>query len=377
MIDDIPTTFNVFVSRASDETQTTIYNDLVNKYENNNKIHIIDVDNNEQMGLNNNLRGGIFQEINKCHIFTCILTPTDINIDSNIITIINNNVLLELGYAYSCIDEENIFVFIEADEEKKKMFEKLRPSMLSSIKYKEYTSYEDIDEIIIEKYEYFKNNDDNENMLNNYVLLDKNVVSSIKCDMIKIFNDDTISISDKMNKMDYYLDKYEKCYEVNEMCFLFLSQSIYLNVGRLNNKIVNYFFYTLLYGFSWEWRNNKNNQINIFNLMKLIEYKLFRKYGCIKTKKINKNRRNFAITIFELLNTTAYRNFSNKKEIEILLEESIQNNIKNDNKNYEMYVYKLKMRYFHKTNGDKDKDFYYEDLILKTKSVYNKWVVSR
>ena len=63
MIDDIPTTFNVFVSRASDETQTTIYNDLVNKYENNNKIHIIDVDNNEQMGLNNNLRGGIFQEI--------------------------------------------------------------------------------------------------------------------------------------------------------------------------------------------------------------------------------------------------------------------------------------------------------------------------
>jgi predicted nucleotide-binding protein len=120
-----------------------IFLKLNDKYNNSykNKICIIDVDD-KYKGLNDYLCEGILQEINKCNMFICILTPINSN-DGTII--INNNVILELGYAYSCIDKENIFIFIEEDENKKNDFERFIPSMLASIKYNTYITYEDVD----------------------------------------------------------------------------------------------------------------------------------------------------------------------------------------------------------------------------------------
>lgn len=91
----------------------------------------------------------------------------------------------------------------------------------------------------------------------------------------------------------------------------------------------------------------------------------FEKFKHINKVKINTNRRNFAIIIFELLKTKL---FSYKNELEILLNNSINNNI---NGNYEMYIYKLKS--LHNSKNEDEKNFY-EDLIMNSKNSYNKYI---
>lgn len=100
--------------------------------------------------------------------------------------------------------------------------------------------------------------------------------------------------------------------------------------------------------------------------MKLIKYILFEKYKTFNKKKINKNRRNFAITIFELLKTSV---FSYKDEITQLLNESVNHNI---NGNYEIYIYKLKS--LHNSSAENNK-YYYQDLIVRSKNSYNKYYI--
>jgi hypothetical protein len=94
---------------------------------------------------------------------------------------------------------------------------------------------------------------------------------------------------------------------------------------------------------------------------------LFEKFKRINKIKININRRNFAIIIYELLKTKL---FSYKNEIEILLNNSIKNNI---NGNYEIFIYKLKSLHNSKNNNE---IYYYEDLIASSKNSYNKHYIS-
>jgi nucleoside 2-deoxyribosyltransferase len=357
MVDNIPKVLNVFISRANkDEKQQEIYSELCEEYRENVNICIIDVDNIYE-GLNNNLCEGILQEINKCDLFICILTPIHTDESGKYI---NNNVLLELGYAYSCINKENIYIFIEDDEQKKKDFEKLRPSMLFSFKYKTYITYEDIDNVINQKYndvEYSYNNN-----FNKYVLLDKNVVSIIKYEITKILNDDVINIKNKMNKIGYYIQNY-KCCDVIEVIFLFIDE--YINIHQLEYYLLDWFFNCLsnvILDFDFVWINVKNNQIKLLNLLKLIQYKLFEKFRNINKIKINKNRRNFAITLYELLKT---KNFYYRNEVMELLDVSIKNNIHGK---YELFTYKLKL--LHNCNNINKKN-YYEDLITNSKNSYN------
>lgn len=360
MVENTPKTLNIFFSRANnDETQFSIYSSLCDKYDGNDKICIIDVDD-KYDGVNDKLCEGILHEIKKCDIFICILTPIYNNEKGKYI---NNNVLFELGYAYSCIDKENIYIFIEENEEIKRDFEMLRPSMLSSIKYKTYNSYEDIDIIIEKKYNDFENNYDNN--FNEYILLDNNVVSIIKYEITKILNNDN-NIKDKLNKLEYYCDKY-KCYDVIEIIFLFIDE--YINTHQLEYSILNWFFIFLsntILDYDFVWFNNKNNQVKILNLLRVIQYQLFEKFRRINKVKINTSRRNFAIIIFELLKTKI---FAYKNEVEILLNNSVNHNI---NGNYEIYIYKLKSLHNSKNADEKN---YYEDLIMNSKNSYNKYII--
>lgn len=361
MVENTPKTLNIFFSRANtDETQFSIYSSLCEKYYGNDKICIIDVDD-KYDGVSDKLCEGILNEIKKCDIFICILTPI-YNEDTG--KYINNNVLFELGYAYSCIDKENIYIFIKDDEEIKRDFEILRPSMLSSVKYKTYNSYEDIDVIIEKKYNDFEDNYDNN--FNEYILLDKNVVSFIKYEISQILNNDN-TIEDKLNKLDYYIVNY-KHNDIIEIIFLFIDE--YINNNQLAHWVLDWFFNfvsnKILDCCLYKWIYNKNNQIKILNLLRIIQYQLFEKFKHINKIKININRRNFAIIICELLKTNL---FGYKNEIEILLNDSIKNNI---NENYEIYVYKLKSLH---NSKNVNKKYYYEDLITSSKNSYNKYYI--
>jgi hypothetical protein len=358
MVENTPKVFNIFFSRANnDETIFSVYSSLCEKYDGNDNICIIDVDD-KYDGVNDNLCEGILNEIKKCDMFICILTPI---YTENSGYYINNNVLFELGYAYSCIDKENIHIFIEHNEDKKKMFEKLRPSMLSSIKY---NSYEDIDIIIEKKYNDFEDNYDNN--FNDYLLLDNNVISIIKYEISKILNNDTI-IEDKLNKLDYYIINY-KHNDIIEIILLFIKE--YITNNQLAHCVLDWFFNfvsnKILDCCLYKWIDNKNNQIKILNLLRIIQYQLFDKFKRINRIKININRRNFAITIHQLLKENL---FYYKNKIKTLLNDSIKNNI---NRNYEIYIYKLKSLHNSKNENEK---YYYEDLITCSKNSYNKYYI--
>lgn len=361
MVENTPKTLNIFFSRANNnETQFSIYSSLCEKYDGDDKICIIDVDD-KYDGVNDKLCEGILHEIKKCDIFICILTPI---YDNERGKYINNNVLFELGYAYNCIDKENIYIFIEENEEIKRDFEMLSPSMLCSIKYKTYNSYEDIDIIIEKKYNDFEDNYDND--FNEYILLDKNVVGLIKYEISKTLNNDN-NIEDKLSNLEYYVVNY-KHNDIIEIVFLFIDE--YINNYELSYYVLDWFFNFLsnkiLDSYLYKWIFNKNNQIKILNLLRVIQYQLFEKFRQINKVKINTNRRNFAIIIFELLKTKI---FPYENEIEILLNNSINHNV---NGNYNIYIYKLKSLHNSKNENEK---IYYKNLITNSKNSYNKYII--
>lgn len=156
MVDYKQKIFNLFVSYSSD--QFDIYNNICEKYKDTN-INIIDVSE-KYTSVNDKLCENILQQINNTHIFISILIPIKINSKTFInnkeqiveTLSINNNVLLELGYAYSCLEFNNISIFIENDEYKKKKFEELRCSMLSQNKYNTYDDHGTLIEFILNEW---------------------------------------------------------------------------------------------------------------------------------------------------------------------------------------------------------------------------------
>ena len=368
MVEEAQKKINIFISYSNaDEIQYNIFDKICEKYStDNNNISIVDVDN-DYSGVNDKLCEGILHKIKKSDMFICMLTPIN---DNNSIVNLNNNVILELGCAYDCISSENIYIFIENDEIKKKDFERLRPRMMSSIKYKTYNSTEgelDIIDVIEHKKTEVENKYKYKYDFNQHILLDKNVISLIKYDMLKLLNSNK-NIKDKLTGLDEYIKQY-KHIDIVDLVFLFINQ--YIVDNQMSSYVLNYFFHfasnNLLDDFWHKWMYQKNNQITTLNLLRIIKYQLFEKFKNNNSYKAHVNRRNFAIIVIELIYTNF---FAYKQELTSLLYDSI-NNYKSIL--YNTYVCNLKkLNEAIKTNDIKNKH-HYEDLILKAKKCYNKY----
>mgnify|MGYP003385701337 FL=1 len=350
--------FNVFISWSNvDEIQSQIYDDIYNKYIDNIDITIIDV-NNVYDGVNNNLCEGILNKIKECDLFICLLTP----IQDNINMTLNPNVVLELGYAYSCVNKDNIHIYIENDENKKQNYENICPSMLSSLKYNTYISYEDIDDLINISYEKYECNN------NIHTLTDTTILSYIKYDLHKIIYSN-IKINKKIRKMQQFIYNYE--YKSNiidmsvDMIILFLDD--YINkTPILNFFVINWFFKifvnTILDNGRYVWFNQKNNQLKIMNIFKILKYKLFLNNNYKNNKEINNCRMNFALSLFEICDNCSYKS----KFINLINESACDYS----NSDYKKYIIKLNMYQLNKLTDNCD---CYEDIIEESNSCYNKY----
>jgi hypothetical protein len=361
MVDILQNQFNIFISYSSgDNLQYNIFSKLCESYADDSEINIIDVDD-APVDISTNLGDDILKKINGCDLMICILTPIQ-NEDGTLI--INNNVILELGYAKNALDDEKIYVFIEEDEEKKRQFQQIIPSMLIGVKYSTYTTYEDLQDLIASEYNKKENFQDPG--MNDYLLSDKRCVSLLKCYIAKVLNNENTPVKTKISKIHHYLECYP-CYEIIETIFLFFKEHI--TKWQLEYNFMNCFFDIAnnhILDYQDQWIQNKNNQIKILNLLKLIEYQIFKKYGNLNKKKINACRRNFALILYELLKNTKY---SFKHEINNLLTKSISDSVYS---NYEIFCYKLKQLKEATNTIEKNK---YEDMILSSKTTYNKfWI---
>lgn len=360
MVDLLQSKFNVFVSySSSDILQYDIFFKLSELYTDNDEISIIDVDN-TPVDISTNLGDNILKKINGCNLMICLLTP----FFNGETFIINNNVILELGYAKNALSDENIYLFIEDDEEKKRQFQKIIPTMLNGVKYSTYITYEDIQDLI--ESEYKKKENFQDPRMNDYLLSDKNVVSLIKYDISKVLNNEVFPVKTKVSEIYHYLECYAH-YDLIEMVFLYLNEII--ETRQLEYELMNCFFKVTechILDYNDQWIQNKNNQIKILNLLKLIEYQIFQKYGHLNKKKINSCRRNFSLILYELLK---YKKYSFKTEINNLLTKSLSDSV---HLNYEIFCYKLKQLKDTTNTSEKNK---YEDMILSSKTTYNKfWI---
>lgn len=293
-----------------------------------------------------------------------ILTPVN---DENTNELkINQNVLIELGYAFASIDNDNIYIFVDTLTQTE--FNNLKPSMLASVKYTSYENYENFIELINEKYDNFEKCNIS---YNNIILNDKFLLSNIKYDFLKLLNSD---INNKIDKIDHFIKNYTS-YDVIDIYHKFSEYHIQHN--HLDYNYNNYYFHTIYYIqndiFKNDiWINNNNNQKRIINILKMYIYILFKKCSNKNTKNINKNRKNFALLIFDLLE---YDEFKYKEHIKNILFESVEYSKFN---NYELYVYKLNGLFdniLYDTKIKKNK-YYWEDHILKVKNTYNDWIIS-
>ena len=345
--------FNVFVARGSNDDVE--YDSLCNHYNTTNS-HVRIMDPNEN--LNNmtcELCKNVLMLINESKLFIAILTPS--NVDDSIR--LNSNVLLELGYALSCKDLNNILIFVKDDENYKKDFERLRPSMLSHITYNTYIDYESF----IHHIQTHECEVTHEDSITDYIIADSKCISLIKFEFSKLLLLTNIDIQTKISQINYYFKNYQS-YEVTELFYLFINE--YINTNQLDYQVTDYFIYLLYTNIlDYTWIDNKNNQVKILSVLKLIKYRIFDKFKLKNNKHIIKNRRNFAISLFELLKSNKFYYNDHVKKI---LDESVY--LTNDI-NYELYIYKLNKLY----NGGTKTQNYYEDTILYCKSKYNSFII--
>ncbi len=368
--------FNIFISHDSGDEQHTLYENIhtfINeKYKE--EINIIDVDSNKT-NIKTSLCDSILKEINKSNLFICILTPIMIVKYDKEYFSINNNVVLELGYALSCIDNDNIFIFVKDDEICKREYNSIRPSMLSHVKYHTYNSFEDITDLIDVQNSLYS--EYNEDITINTIALNDNICKSIiKINLTNILLTSFKSIYTKLNKIDFYLQYYE-CYDIHELIITYIYNEI--NTNYEYNSLYIDKFITILYNnlldYKCKWILNLSNQIKIINILKIISYKLFIKFGHHINNAIINNRRNFAVIIHELLN---FKYFKYIDDINVILCDSLYNESIHyeHHADYEIFVYKLQLYYKYKNNGNINKKIYYEDLIYNSQNNYNKWYIN-
>jgi hypothetical protein len=183
------------------------------------------------------------------------------------------------------------------------------------------------------------------------------------------------NLSDEnINKLEEYVTLYKTSNIINlYVSFMWDNIPIYT---KENFKLINSFFYILcneILDFDYSWISNKNNQINIINLFSIIQYQLFEKYKIIKTKIINKTRRNFGIALFKLIKC---HNVTCRDKIKNIINKSLNNTIYD---NYIQFIIRL-----NSLNNDvvfktyleiKRPKEYYEDLILNSRTQYNKYLL--
>lgn len=373
MVEYLPYTFNIFISYScKDEIQSSIFENLCEYYDNHDSIKIIDVCEKNDNNSDNFLCDSILSHIKSCDLFICLLTPL---LEEENTYKLNYNVILELGTALSNIDIQNVCIFIEDDENKKQIYDKIKPSMISHLRYNTYindeNNCEDLISHILENFDKWDKQQNSFSNINNEIKTDNILQSIIKREMINLM----FNLSDEnINKMEEYVTLYKTSNIINlYVSFMWDNIPIYT---KKNFKLMNSFFYILcneILDFDYSWISNKNNQINIINLFSVIQYQLFEKYKIIKTTIINKTRRNFGIASFELIKC---HNVTCHDEIKNIIDKSLNNTIYD---NYIQFIIRL-----NSLNNDvvfktyleiKRPKEYYEDLILNSRTQYNTYIL--
>jgi hypothetical protein len=347
--------FNVFLSCDYNNGNTAeIHTDLTEYFEKNNEIIIIDPPEKYSLTFNEGLCEIVLKQIDDAEIFICILTPY--YNDEKKEYIINNNVLIELGYAISQKKWENVYIFIHDGSDEK--FNLLKPTMLMHVKYMKYNDKNDIIDFIEEKYIDFENNDNS--FYNKKEINDKYLLSLIKYDLIKILKE-KMTTKQKIKKIDNILDNYYN----DDIFQIFFDFSVdYISVYQSDHKYIDYCFHKINELEYFEWKNKKNNQKKILNFLNMFNHILFRKFGLLKTNEINNNRKNFILLLFELLKSN---NFLYNDNIKNIINNSLNDSKHND---YNLYVYNLNglyknILYDNKINKNKE---YWEDLIFESQN---------
>lgn len=361
-MDELKVKYNIFIS--CDFKNANIYEDylkLCEHFDLTDKMAIIDVINDYPTNFNESLCENILNKINDSELFICIMTPK--YNDEKQIFEISNNILLELGYAISQKKADNIYIFIEQNTEKE--FNQIKPSLLMHTKYFKYSDINDIIEFIEKKQCDFIN--DSGSFYHKKQINDKYLLSLIKYDLIKILKSN-LTTSNKIKKINNILDNYNHD-DIFEIFFDYSDD--YISNNQMDNLYIDYCFYQIYILDDWIYKNN--NQKKILNFLNIFIHILFKKFGILKTKQINKNRKNFILLLFELLRS---KKFYYKDFIKKIINESLKYSNHTD---YEIYVYKLNGLYeniLYDTKIDKNKQ-HFEDLIFNSKSnVYNNWCIS-
>lgn len=369
MNDDCTKIFNVFISYTYDGIQDTIVDELYEIFNNDKEIGLIDVSK-ESCGMASSLTENILRQINTCDMMICLLTPIT---NSDSIPMLNYNLVLELGYAYGCLEPDKIHILIKEDEETKSIYEKIRPSMLSQFKYDTYINYEDIKDLILaDKKKYDDANEIIAKRHNYLGLQDTGVVSMIKFQILEILNKD-VQYSEKITKLEHYLDNYIHV-EIYDIIFSFGSEYIETNQPMCYDPNVILWFFDFLrdkcMSIITSWFCNLKNQKNVLTLFDMIKYKLFCKLHVLDNKEINKARCKFVITIMDLLNANINVPpvFAYKDELKDILEESFE---KLNDPDYQHYVLLMEKLYAYRRNGNTDMRYLYEDLIMDFGDKYN------
>jgi hypothetical protein len=321
--------YNVFISYSpQDENQRHIYDEIVER--------------STDDGFRVLERKSMLSKIPECHLFVCIMTPSYDEKTQSFHT--NGNVLLELGNAFHCVNEEHIKCFVEKSTMKEYITE--RPSLLDNIHVDQYQESSCIFEII-------------------KVMRDKHI-KEFAHDYLKVRYFDELNASGKNVKvtMDKYLSTYE--YDVIvDMSIMFIREKIdFLLDTNMNDS----FFYVmhnfLLYGDYNDWFSRRNNQIIINSMFARLIYILFYKYVKVKTTEVINNRMCFGLLLNEIVNKSKYPVLTDM--ITSRMEESIVTSRYNDN-NYDYIEYMDLLKQYNKHN--RDYDIYCK--ITNNKSGYN------
>lgn len=122
------------------DTIYSVYNSICEKINENNNSMILDID---DENTNQTILKKAQSQIDMCDLFICDITP-DYIIEEGAHTLVNPNVMIELGYAHA--KNIDIICILNTDITKKV------PSMLEGIKYEEYRNdYKIYIDIIIDK----------------------------------------------------------------------------------------------------------------------------------------------------------------------------------------------------------------------------------
>lgn len=223
---------NIFYSYSNHcSNSKKTYDNICEYYDNENNTNvIIDVDN-ENGTIK--LLDGILKNIDSCDLFVCDITPEYKTPEEKYY--INPNVMLELGYAMKVLEFDNILLLLNGELEN-------IPSMLKGLNIKQYDIT--LDEYyleIIDKINYFKQNQDNDKEWCNfnYNLSDSfnNIIQELADVNIKGYN---IRINKKLNKavINYMTNGYTRTLNIFKKTLKLKNKIINLNcINNLNDEL--------------------------------------------------------------------------------------------------------------------------------------------